>query len=281
MDHNADQIAEWNGVLGERWAQMQADLDVLTRPFGEAALTAAKVASGEQVIDVGCGCGDTTLALARAVGAGGKVLGVDVSAPMLAVAEARRGFANLTHLSFAEADASSAELPTGLDLIFSRFGVMFFDAPQHAFEHLRQTLAPGGRMAFCCWRAPRENPWAMAPLAAARKAVGVETPPADPFAPGPFAFADPARLDAILTGAGFHNVDIKRFDAPVRLGSSLREAVENSFSFGPASRFIREVGEHVLPVVTPAIEAALTPYLTPDGSVAPPGAVWIVTATRG
>lgn len=278
MTDNADQIAEWNGPLGQQWAEMQQRLDVLTRPFGDAALSAARIKPGERVIDVGCGCGDTTFAIARAVGAQGSVLGVDVSQPMLQVAGDRLAEEGLSQLKFRQADAASADLPSEQDLIFSRFGVMFFDAPISAFSQLGRALRRGGRTAFCCWRQPRENPWAMAPLVAAREALMVETPKADPLAPGPFAFADAARLENILTAAGFGEVMIDPFDAGVRLGNSPREAAENAMRFGPTSRLIRQVGEEAAPTALAGIEAALARQAASDGSVVLSGGVWIVRA---
>ncbi|HRI19108.1 MAG TPA: methyltransferase domain-containing protein, partial [Burkholderiaceae bacterium] len=133
---NAEQIAEWNGEMGARWATQQAEIDGIVVPFGQAALQAAAARPGERVIDIGCGCGDTSIALAQQVGAGGAVLGVDVSRPMLEVARARAAAAQLPQLAFVEADASAAELPAGRDLLFSRFGVMFFARPGPALAHL-------------------------------------------------------------------------------------------------------------------------------------------------
>jgi ubiquinone/menaquinone biosynthesis C-methylase UbiE len=221
---NAEQIAEWNGAQGRTWAESMLETGRVVSPFGAAAMTAAAAQQGERVIDIGCGCGDTALELARQVGASGSVLGVDVSAPMLVVARSRGAEAGLDRLSFRDADASTAELPSGCDLLYSRFGVMFFARPELAFAHLRGALRPGGRCVFVCWRAPRDNPWAMAPLAAARAALGITAVPADPLAPGPFAFADDVRLRAILADAGFAAIDLRRFDAPVELGASARVA---------------------------------------------------------
>ncbi|MBI1358872.1 MAG: methyltransferase domain-containing protein [Alphaproteobacteria bacterium] len=279
MSDNSEQIKEWNGALGRRWADLQPDLDRMTGPFGEAALKAAKPAPGERVIDVGCGCGDTALALARAVGAEGEVLGVDVSRPMLEVARRRLAGATLSHVSFREGDASETELPEERDLIFSRFGVMFFVHPLNAFHHLRGALRPSGRIAFCCWRHPRENPWAMAPLVAARQALGVTPPPSDPNAPGPFAFADKDRLNGILSGAGFRHIAIQPFDAAVQIGDTPRTAAENAARFGPVGRLIRDVGEASLPQAIAGMETALAKLAAPDGSVSANGAVWVVTAT--
>ncbi|MEQ1784285.1 MAG: class I SAM-dependent methyltransferase, partial [Hyphomonadaceae bacterium] len=142
---NTLQVEDWNGAVGERWAAEQERTDQLIRAFGDAALTAARASLGERVLDVGCGCGDTSLALANSVGPTGHVLGVDVSAPMLIVA--RRRASALSNLTFAEADASSASLPGSFDLLYSRFGVMFFDAPVPAFRHLHKAMSPTGRLA--------------------------------------------------------------------------------------------------------------------------------------
>ncbi len=279
---NADQIAEWNGTLGQGWATMQTEIDRIVRPFGDAALKAAAARLGERVVDIGCGCGDTSIELARLVGDRGSVLGVDVSRPMLDVARARATQERLDgRLSFVEADASSAALPSGQDLLYSRFGVMFFDQPTQAFTHLRQSLRVGGRCVFVCWRTPRDNPWAMTPLVAARKALTVTPAPTDPTAPGPFAFADDARLRRILTDAGFQGIAIDRFDTPVVVGPSLRAATEGSLRMGPTARLAREVGPQHSATILRAVESALAPFAEPDGAVRLTGSTWIVSATNG
>jgi SAM-dependent methyltransferase len=275
---NAEQIAEWNGPMGQRWAAMLRDTDRIVAPFGDAALKVAAPQPGERVLDIGCGCGDTSIKIAQLVGAAGSVLGIDVSQPMLDVARSTGALANCGHLAFREGDASEVSLPANMDLLFSRFGVMFFGRPSAALGHLRASLRPGGRCVFVCWRAPRDNPWAMAALAAAREAMGITPPPADPDAPGPFAFADEQRLRGILSTAGFGGVDLERFDAPISLGPTPRAAAEFAVKIGPVSRLVREVGAENLPVIVDAVERALVGLAAPNGEVSLSGSTWIASA---
>ena len=276
---NAEQIAEWNGPMGKLWAERQREIDSIIVPFGAAALRAAAPQPGERVIDIGCGCGDTSIEIARMVGDTGAVLGVDVSQPMLEVARALAAQTRQAHLEFREADASEAGLPAGVDLLFSRFGVMFFNEPSPAFSHMRKSLRKGGRCVFVCWRTPRDNAWAMTPLAAARAALGITPPPADPHAPGPFAFADGERVRALLSGAGFGDIDVQRFDAAVAIGASPRQAAERALRIGPTSRLAREMGPASVPAILAAVERAFAALAAPDGRVSMEGSSWIVSAT--
>jgi SAM-dependent methyltransferase len=278
-NENELQIRDWNGAVGERWAAEQAETDPLIRPYGEAALRVAGVKSGERVLDVGCGCGDTSLALVYAVGVMGRVVGVDVSAPMLEVARDRaNGRENLT---FIEADASRAKLTGPFDLLYSRFGVMFFGDPVGAFRNLRTAMKDGGRLAFVCWQMAKDNPWAAIPAKAAREASGLAMAPPDPHAPGPFAFGDFERVKGILEAAGWVDVKAEGFEHPMYLGSSPRSAAEAASRMGPSSRVAREAGPEKLPAIVDAIEAALKPHAAANGSVALPGRTWVVTAKAG
>jgi len=273
---NSLQVADWNGAVGEHWAAEQERTDALIRAFGDAARDAANVRPGERVLDVGCGCGDTSLVLADTVGSTGAVVGVDVSSPMLAVA--RRRAAGRSQLTFTEADASRASLPGPFDLLFSRFGVMFFDDPPAAFTHMRTAMKPGGRLAFVCWQEARDNPWAAIPAQAARRVSGPSLTPPDPTAPGPFAFGNPDRVRAILSAAGFAGISHTAFESPMYLGSSPRSAAESAVRIGPASRVAREAGAERVPAIIDAIEAALKPHAGLNGAVSLPGRTWIVTA---
>ena len=185
---SADHVGDWNGQSGERWVAHQARLDAMLAAFGQAAIEAAAPVAGESVLDVGCGAGASSLALAARVGAGGQLLGVDISEPL--IARARALASQDTPALFRVIDASSAELPEGaFDILFSRFGVMFFDDPTVAFAHMRPALKPGGRVAFVCWRGAAKNDRMRLPMGAIKGIVPPTAPP-DPEAPGPFSFGD-------------------------------------------------------------------------------------------
>ena len=213
---NAAQIEYWNAGAGETWAAMQRVLDDELGPLGEAGIALLAPKAGERVIDIGCGCGATSLDLAQAVGPGGAVLGVDISAPMLTVARTRAADAGLPQAKFIEGDAQVHGFDAGaFDSVFSRFGVMFFADPPAAFANIRRALKPGGRLTFVCWRAVMENPWMTLPAMAALQHLPPLTEAVDADGPGPFAFADPAKVRGILAAAGFADIDLKPHDQAI------------------------------------------------------------------
>ncbi|MBV9654900.1 MAG: class I SAM-dependent methyltransferase [Acetobacteraceae bacterium] len=272
-----EQIEYWNSAGGERWVTQQAHTDAMLVPITERAIAHAGVAKGERVIDIGCGCGATTMALADRVGREGHVTGLDVSAPMLAAARRRgSGRSNITWL---EGDAAAVPLPeAAADLLFSRFGVMFFGDPVRAFAHLRRSLRPGGRLAFVCWRDFDENKWMKVPLTAAYQHVP-KMPKLAPEEPGPFAFADAARIAAILDGSGFATARIVPFDLQLDIadGGGLDRACRLAVEIGPASRALRDYPE-AKPAVVATLQDKLRPYLRGD-TVPLAAAVWLVSAT--
>jgi len=275
---NAEQIEYWNARTGERWAQDQQQLDRQIQPLGDEAMRALAPAAGERVLDIGCGCGQTTLELAQQVGASGQVLGADISRPMLAVARARPLPAGGS-ISFQELDAQTADLAAAagvasFDAAFSRFGVMFFGDPAAAFANIRRALRPGGRLAFVCWRSLAENDWMRKPLEAAKPLLPPQPPP-DPNAPGPFAFADAQRVTALLSKAGFASVTLRPFDAMIGSGE-LQQTLALTLRIGPLGSVLREHPE-LTDAVAEKVRAVREPYDTPRG-VLLPGAVWIVTA---
>ncbi|HEX2593964.1 MAG TPA: class I SAM-dependent methyltransferase [Rhizomicrobium sp.] len=275
MSGNADQIEFWNGRGGQKWADQQDVTDRMLGKIGEAALTFAAAKPGEKVIDIGCGTGTTTMALADSVGASGQVTGVDVSKPMLGTARERAAKAGKS-VAFVEADASVFPFSTEIDLVFSRFGVMFFDQPAKAFENIHRALKPTGRLAFVCWRAPQQNPWAFEPLVAAKPFLPPSDPP-DPLAPGPFAFADENRIKLILTEAGFRNIRVTPLDTTTNIGGSLDAAAKQMLEIGPLARAAAEADDAAKPKIVEAVRAVLGKYQTPEG-ITPPAGCWLVAA---
>ena len=274
---NAAQIDYWNTAVGQTWAEHQAQLDRLIAPLGAEALRVLAPSAGERILDVGCGCGETTLDLAARVGPSGQVVGVDISEPMLAVARARALPVDGAVPEFLDRDAQVADLGEAtFDAVFSRFGVMFFSDPSAAFANLHRAVRPGGRLAFVCWRPYAENLWMRAPMDAAQPFLP-PMPASDPLAPGPFAFADPLRLRAILEGAGFAGVTIDPFDTLIG-GSSVAETLRLNFQVGPLGSALRSA-PHLAASVGKAVEALLASHDTPQG-VMMPACVWIVQARR-
>jgi SAM-dependent methyltransferase len=271
---NAAQIEYWNTSVGETWARFQEALDRQVEPLGLAAMDVLCPAEGEHIVDIGCGCGQTSLALAARVRPSGSVVGVDISQPMLDVAFRRPRTADL-QVTFRKLDAQTGDLGDDLfDAAFSRFGVMFFSDPVAAFANIRASLKPGGRLAFVCWRALNENPWMQAPLQAALPLLPPLAPP-DPAAPGPFAFADPSRVRSILADSGYGSVTINPFDADIG-GEDLDQTLKLALRIGPLGRALREHPEFV-GNVTDAVRDVLSEYLTSNG-VRMPAAVWIALA---
>ncbi|HZZ90712.1 MAG TPA: methyltransferase domain-containing protein [Caulobacteraceae bacterium] len=277
---NAAQIDYWNAVAGEVWSKFQPDLDRQIEPLGLEAIRRLDPRPGEHVLDIGCGCGQTTMTLAQRVGATGAVVGADISRPMLEVARARPLPAGAATPQFREADAQSADLTAAdlgaasFDAAFSRFGVMFFADPTAAFANIRAALKPSGRLGFVCWRPFDQNPWMAVPMAAAQPYLD-PTPPPDPTAPGPFAFADAGRLRGILEAAGFKSIAIDPYDADIG-GGDIEQTVSLTFRVGPLGRALLDHRDRV-PVVAEAVRKAIEPYATPDG-VFMPSAVWMVQA---
>jgi SAM-dependent methyltransferase len=270
---NATQAVYWNDIAGRSWAEFQEGLDRQVAPLGRQAMAALAPAPGERIVDIGCGAGETSLELARAVGAGGSVLGIDLSEPLLAIA--RRRSAGVAGLDFLQADAQTYPFePGGFDAAFSRFGVMFFESPIAAFDNIRRALRPGGRLAFVCWRKPDENPIMRLPMEAAGPLVPPQPPP-EPSAPGPFAFANPDRVRGVLANAGFVAVEIRPHDEKVGSGD-LETALGLALSIGPLGAILRENPDLREPV-RPRVREALAAH---DGGAGPQlhAAVWVVTA---
>jgi SAM-dependent methyltransferase len=276
---NAFQAEYWNRAGGRRWIDNQNILDQLLEPVSARLMAAARVEAGERVIDVGCGCGATTIELARRVAPAGEALGLDISAPMLERAR-ERAPADLP-VRFALGDAAILEFAPGwADLVVSRFGVMFFADPTGAFVNLRRGLRPGGRLAFACWRAANLNHWMIAPLREASKHAP-PLPELGPEDPGPFSFADEERVRGILGGAGYDGIALTPhdFDIDIAMGRGLDTAVALALATGPTSRILDGQSEEVRAAAEADIRAAFAARAV--GASVPLGAaIWIVTAAN-
>jgi len=275
---NADQIRYWNEQAGPRWVAQQALLDAQLAGLGARAIERASVAAGDAVLDVGCGCGATALELARRTGDTGSVLGVDVSAPMLELARRRAAQAGARKVRFTLADAQTHQFACeSIDVVFSRFGVMFFTDPVAAFANLRRALKPGGRLAFVCWQALPLNPWMALPLGVIAQYLTL--PPHAPDAPGAFSLASRERVERILDEAGFAQVVVEPVAEQLSVGGmlDLEQATEFVLTLGPAAALLREAPTDVRTEVTSAVRAAIAPFHGPDG-VRMESAAWIVRA---
>jgi SAM-dependent methyltransferase len=275
LSPNSEQMDYWNASAGQTWAQFHEQLDRQLSPLGSEALRALAPRTGERIVDIGCGCGQSSLDLARRVGPHGSVVGIDISSPMLAIARQRELPPPTVRPAFRQLDAQSEDFGQSVfDAAFSRFGVMFFSEPVIAFTNIRAALKPGGRLGFVCWRALHENPWMTIPLDAALPFLP-SLPPPDPMEPGPFALADATRIRSILDRAGFESIAIRPFDA--RIGETdLEQTLRLSLKVGPLGAALRGHPE-CADRAAGAVREALSHFVTPNG-VLMAAAVWIVLA---
>jgi ubiquinone/menaquinone biosynthesis C-methylase UbiE len=270
----AEQAEFWRGRGGQGWLAAYSRIDRSLAPYGEVLLKAAAARAGEQVIDIGCGTGTTTAVLAKAVGASGHVLAIDISETLIEAARNHR----VDNATFVLGDAASHPFQhRHYDLVFSRFGVMFFGDPEAAFHNFSQALKPGGRLVFICWRTPRENPWGLVTVRAAAPFL----PPLErpgPEDPGQYSFGDRARVERILKMGGFRDAAFEVIDRLVWMGSSVAEIVEGSTRFGPLAAAFAEAAPDAAEKAKQAIASALAPHQGPDGVVMP-GSCWLVRAS--
>lgn len=279
---NADQINFWNGDGGAQWAKNQEAMDTMLKPFADAVLKLGSAKSGEQALDVGCGCGDTTLILADSVGLDGRAIGLDISGPMIGRAKERAAAVETMGLpcpGFVIGDASSyAFKPSGFDLLFSRFGVMFFADPTAAFANMRRALRPGGRTTFICWQPMAMNDYFMVPVAAALTVLPAPEAPT-PGAPGQFAFGDKDRVNTILKDAGFTNISIESHEHDMEVGKdrSLEDAGKELAGSGALARLLADTSDDQRAEVIDAVVRALEARST-GGKVLLGTRTWLVSA---
>jgi len=235
---NAGMAEFWNGKGGENWVSREARLEASLRPFGQQAMAAGAITAGQKILDIGFGCGDSTIELAGKVGSEGQVHGVDISVAMVDAAEKKATQMDIANVSFECADAQTKAFPgDGYDLVFSRFGVMFFDDPIGAFKNIYSALKPGGRLAFICWAPRDQNAWVGLPLQVVAKHLTLPAPPGLDE-PGPFSLSEEARVSGILGAAGFSNIAVEPFQTPFVLGGDVDEALSFLMQLAPSGSAI-------------------------------------------
>ena len=256
--------AFWNSTMGHAWVSQQAVISDVFTSVTSVSLVAAAAKQGEHVIDIGCGTGDTLLAFARAVGPSGAALGVDVSVPMLEFARHRAAEAGLANATCALADATTyAFEPRRANLVYSRFGMMFFDDPIKAFTNIRSAMKMGGRLVFVCFRTMPESPWFRVPIEAARPHVPPQ-PPVDPLAPGMFSLAREERLRGILTEAGFREIALDATDVPIH-GKDTTQSMAFLTNAGPLTALLENASDEQRKRATDAVRSALAANIGADG----------------
>jgi SAM-dependent methyltransferase len=276
---NTEQSRYWNEEGGEAWVDEQSHMDRMLAPFADAVYEAADIRPGERVVDIGCGCGVTTLHIAEMVGETGTAVGLDISTPMIERARGRAAELGRGNAEFVVADAQSAELPAPpFDVIASRFGVMFFEDPTAAFANIRRAARADGRMAFVCWRTLAENDWASG-VAGVLRDLLPPAPPPDPYAPGPFALADRDRVRSILDQSGWSDVRIEPLDRDMVqfAAGTLDDAVARSLRIGPGARALAGASDQLRAEAAVVVRDYLAAQFTPNGVISH-GAVWLVTS---
>jgi SAM-dependent methyltransferase len=274
---NANMVDYWNGRPAHVWVAEAERFDTMLAPFGRRLLAASVLEPGERVLDVGCGNGAVSLEAARAVGPGGWVTGLDLSAPMLEVAR-RRAEEQAVAVDFVQGDAQTAPFDRPFDVAVSRFGVMFFDDPEVAFANLLKATRSGGRLCFVCWQEMLANEWMAVPAMAMVAQVGIPELP-EPGAPGPFALADAQRTRGLLESAGWSEITVDEHKEGMRLGRDPEDVVAFMLSDELGRRLVEGKDPEAVKAGTEATLEALRPYATPEGVVLG-GAYWLVTARK-
>jgi SAM-dependent methyltransferase len=280
--HSNDEVAAaWNGVLFDKFNRFR---ELVTRGFtahSEAALARFPVDIGARVLDVGCGFGDLTVVLARAVGSTGRAVGIDIAGRAVEASREEAKRTGVTNAEFFQADVQTDPLRGPYDRVISRFGTMFFASPVAALRNIRSALRPDGRLCFVVWRRREDNAWVHVAENVVRGLVPERHDTGEPTCgPGPFSMASADLTSEIVLRAGFRDVSFERHDAPVRIGRDVDEAIDFAMALGPAGEVMRLAGEEGTkraPAVMTALREALAPYAGAGGVVMPSSA-WIVSA---
>jgi len=275
---NADALRAWDGDDGDYWSQNERIFDASVDRYREPFFAAAAIAPGAQVLDVGCGTGQSTRDAARHARDGGAALGVDLSSRMLDVARRRAAEEGLANVEFLHADAQVHPFDDGrYDVAISRTGAMFFGDPIAAFANIARALRSDGRVVLLVWQALAHNHWIRDFSTALSDGRDMPAPP--PGAPGPFSMSDPDRVRSILSTAGLVDVDLQGASEPMYFGDDADEAERFVRGLGFTSFMLQDLDDDGRARALTALRASIEAHET-DGGVFYPSAAWIVTACR-
>jgi len=268
------QAALWNGHAGRAWVEAQDLLDHMFRPFENLLVEAVAATSQGRVLDVGCGTGSTTLAIANRLGAQAQCVGADISEPMIALARARAERAG-SATAFVRADAQvHAFDPASFDTVASRFGVMFFDDPVRAFANLRRAARDGAALQLQVWRSAQENPF-MTTAERAAKPLLPDLPARPANGPGQFAFADRDHVTRILKQSGWGQIQFHPIDVLCTFPE--RDLIRYFSWLGPVGQFLQQTDAPTRDRIIEVVRAAFDPFVQ-DKEVSYTAACWSISA---
>lgn len=274
---NVEMAAAWDGEEGERWAEHADRYEAAGRRQWGWLAGACGVGSGDEVLDVGCGTGQSTRELGR-LAAPGAVVGVDLSGRMLDEARARAAAEGLANVRFEQADAQVHPFgQASFDRVVSSFGAMFFADRAAAFANLARAVRPGGTLAMLAWRELGENEWLLAFRDALAAGRDLPVPPAG--APGPFGLADRDAAASAIAGAGFTDVAFTPVDEPVELGRDADDAYAFARTMGIVKGLTQDLDDSARQEVLEGLHAMLAAHQTGAG-VLFDSAAWLITARR-
>ena len=279
-DKNAKQKDFWSGKGGDYWVEKQSEMDIMLNPLGEKALAKLDLQSNSKVLDIGCGCGATTLEIAKVVSEG-TVTGLDISVPMVEKAKSEAKIAGIANVDFKVVDVQVEQLAyEEYDSAYSRFGVMFFDDPFEAFKNIFSSLRTAGELSFVCWQDPSLNPWQSLSLQVIRGYLDMPSPP--PRSPGPFAFHEEDYVKEILEKSGFSHIsfDDNKEDITMFAGKSLEEASEDYLAINPVvTEMLKDSPDDLKAKIVDSLKEAFSEFHKGDGLVFP-SATWVVSANK-
>jgi len=280
-DANKEQKNFWSGQGGDIWVQRQNSMDTMLNPLGEIALNKLELNDNENVLDIGCGCGSSTLSIAKLIKPNGKVTGLDISEPMLQRARESAQELSLENISFRCLDVQTEDIGENIfTAAFSRFGVMFFEDSLAAFKNINTSLTAGASLSFVCWQSPANNPWQSLFVQEVKKFIDLPSP--SPRSPGPFAFMEAEYVNSILQDSNFENIEIVGYEADVNMfsGRSLPDAVKDYTSINPVvSKMLKDSPKKLTEKILNSVINAFMPYFSEKGLIFP-SSTWLISANK-